>query len=186
MLLAHRTAAWSSSTPPLEIAPKHTAATAARKPTTVAWTCRAWEETEDFSLLFSLPWWKHGWMITVNTVHSTLPVLVPDCCTPWSTVYPDRPFGQCWPENMKIRQAQWFWFDKVKQWLCWYEILQLIVFNVQASRREMNTLIDWPLIIIGWFWIIFVINASQLMCLVTNHLYLIFWCLWLTAGPCAV
>lgn len=39
MLLAHRTAAWSSSTPPLEIAPKQTAATAARKPTTVAWTC---------------------------------------------------------------------------------------------------------------------------------------------------
>lgn len=36
MLLAQRTAAWSSSIPPLEIAPKHTAATAARKPTTVA------------------------------------------------------------------------------------------------------------------------------------------------------
>lgn len=36
MLLAQRTAAWSSSNPPLEIAPKHTAATAARKPTTVA------------------------------------------------------------------------------------------------------------------------------------------------------
>lgn len=36
MLLAQRTAAWSSSTPPLEMAPKHTAATAARKPTTVA------------------------------------------------------------------------------------------------------------------------------------------------------
>lgn len=36
MLLAQRTAAWSSSTPPLENDPKHTAATAARKPTTVA------------------------------------------------------------------------------------------------------------------------------------------------------
>lgn len=36
MLLAHRMAAWSSSTPPREMAPKHTAATAARKPTTVA------------------------------------------------------------------------------------------------------------------------------------------------------
>lgn len=39
MLLAHRMAAWSSSTPPRERAPRHTAASAARKPTTVAWTC---------------------------------------------------------------------------------------------------------------------------------------------------
>lgn len=38
MLLAQRMAAWSSSTPPREMAPKHTAARAARKPTTVAWT----------------------------------------------------------------------------------------------------------------------------------------------------
>lgn len=40
ILLAHRTAACSSSMPPLEIAPKQIAATAARNPTTVAWTCR--------------------------------------------------------------------------------------------------------------------------------------------------
>lgn len=38
MLLAQRMEAWSSSTPPREMAPKHTAARAARKPTTVAWT----------------------------------------------------------------------------------------------------------------------------------------------------
>lgn len=36
MLLAQRTATWSSSIPPLETAPKHMAAIAARKPTTVA------------------------------------------------------------------------------------------------------------------------------------------------------
>lgn len=40
ILLAHRTAAWSNSTPPLEMAPKQMAAIAARKPTTVAWTYR--------------------------------------------------------------------------------------------------------------------------------------------------
>lgn len=39
-LLAHSTAAWLSSTEPLEMAPRMTAATAARSPTTVAWTCR--------------------------------------------------------------------------------------------------------------------------------------------------
>lgn len=37
-LLAHSTAAWLSSTEPLEMAPRITAATAARSPTTVAWT----------------------------------------------------------------------------------------------------------------------------------------------------
>ncbi|TNN29890.1 hypothetical protein EYF80_059959 [Liparis tanakae] len=36
MLLAQSTAAWSSSTPPRENEPRNTAATAARKPTTVA------------------------------------------------------------------------------------------------------------------------------------------------------
>lgn len=39
-LLAHSTAAWSNSTPPREKAPSTTAANAARKPTTVAWTWR--------------------------------------------------------------------------------------------------------------------------------------------------
>lgn len=29
--------------------------------------------------------------------HVWLPVLVPDCCTPWSIVYRGRPFGLCWP-----------------------------------------------------------------------------------------
>lgn len=38
ILLAQRTAAWPKSTYPLEMAPKPMAATAARKPTTVAWT----------------------------------------------------------------------------------------------------------------------------------------------------
>lgn len=37
-LLAHSTAAWLSSTEPLEMAPRITAATAASSPTTVAWT----------------------------------------------------------------------------------------------------------------------------------------------------
>lgn len=37
-LLAHRTAAWVTSTLPLVRPPRPTAATAARKPTTVAWT----------------------------------------------------------------------------------------------------------------------------------------------------
>lgn len=37
-LLAQRTAAWSSSIPPLDTAPRATAARAARNPTTVAWT----------------------------------------------------------------------------------------------------------------------------------------------------
>lgn len=39
-LLAHRIAAWLISTFPLDRLPRMMAATAARKPTTVAWTCR--------------------------------------------------------------------------------------------------------------------------------------------------
>lgn len=39
-LLAHRIAAWVMSTFPLVRLPRKMAATAARKPTTVAWTCR--------------------------------------------------------------------------------------------------------------------------------------------------
>lgn len=97
MLLAHSTAAWSSSTPPLDTAPKQIAATAARNPTTVAWTCRTEccsIHTEPLVLLCSPP---EQWRF--NAVRGASPEWEPGCCAPSSTASPGRPSDRCLPEN---------------------------------------------------------------------------------------